>query len=140
MIIGQAVSDYSQISCSNLDMLPLADVTEFYGQVPGEAFFASVLAEFTRGELLSFFFFWPRCAACGILVPRPGTEPRPTAVKVWSPNHWTTRESPLFLPLSQIFCCYCRVVGVSYVFWIYMICKYFLSFSGLLFHSVDSVL
>ena len=57
MIIGQAVSDYSQISCSNLDMLPLADVTEFYGQVPGEAFFASVLAEFTRGELLFFFFF-----------------------------------------------------------------------------------
>ena len=24
-----------------------------------------------------------------ILVPQPGTEPRPMAVKAWSPNHWT---------------------------------------------------
>ena len=24
-----------------------------------------------------FFFFLPRCAACGILLPQPGTEPRP---------------------------------------------------------------
>ena len=27
-----------------------------------------------------------------ILLPRPGTEPRPSAVKVQSPNHWTTRK------------------------------------------------
>ena len=26
---------------------------------------------------------------CGILVPRPGIEPRPLAVKAWSLNHWT---------------------------------------------------
>ena len=31
-------------------------------------------------------------SACGILVPRPGIEP--TAMKVWSPNHWTAREFP----------------------------------------------
>ena len=30
--------------------------------------------------------------ACGILVPGPGIDPRPMAVKVPSPNHWTTRE------------------------------------------------
>ena len=30
--------------------------------------------------------------ACGILVPQPGFEPRPLAVKAWSPNHWTARE------------------------------------------------
>ena len=41
-----------------------------------------------------FFFFWPRCAACGILVPQPGIEPVPPAVEVWSPDHWTTREVP----------------------------------------------
>ena len=30
---------------------------------------------------------------CGILVPGPGIEPRPLAVKAPSPNQWTTRES-----------------------------------------------
>ena len=32
--------------------------------------------------------------ACGILVPRPGIEPGPLAVKVRSPDHWTSREFP----------------------------------------------
>ena len=38
--------------------------------------------------------FWPRCAACGILVPQPGIEPTPPALEVWSLNHWTAREAP----------------------------------------------
>ena len=41
-----------------------------------------------------FFFFWPRHVACGTLVPWPGIEPGPLAVKVQSPDHWTTREVP----------------------------------------------
>ena len=41
-----------------------------------------------------FFFFWLRFAPHGILVLRPGIEPGPPAVKAWSANHWTTRESP----------------------------------------------
>ena len=32
--------------------------------------------------------------ACRILVSGPGIEPRPSAVKVWSPNQRTTREVP----------------------------------------------
>ena len=32
--------------------------------------------------------------ACGILDPQPGPEPTPSAVKVQSPNLWTTREFP----------------------------------------------
>ena len=51
---------------------------------------------------ISFFlFFWLCCLACGILVPGPGIEPAPSAVKAQSPNHWTTREFPetLFLQL-----------------------------------------
>ena len=32
--------------------------------------------------------------ACRILIPWPGIEPRPTAVKALSANHWTTRELP----------------------------------------------
>ena len=43
---------------------------------------------------LSFFFFWPYWEACGILVPWPGIEPGPSAVKAQSPKHWTTREFP----------------------------------------------
>ena len=39
-----------------------------------------------------FFFFWPCCMACGILVPQPGIEHRPLAVRAWNPNHWTARE------------------------------------------------
>ena len=44
-----------------------------------------------------FFFFWPRCTACRILVPRPGIEPTPPAVEVRSLNHWTAREFPPLL-------------------------------------------
>ena len=36
----------------------------------------------------------PHCMAFGILVPRPGIEPTPSAVKALSPNHWTAREFP----------------------------------------------
>ena len=42
----------------------------------------------------SFLFSFGH-VACGILVPRPGIEPRPSAVRAQSPNHWTTREFPL---------------------------------------------
>ena len=41
---------------------------------------------------INFFFFWPYCTACGILVPQAGTEPVPPAVEAQSLNHWTTRE------------------------------------------------
>ena len=40
-----------------------------------------------------FFIFWPRCAARGILVPRPGIEPAPLALKAWSLNHRLLRKS-----------------------------------------------
>ena len=45
-------------------------------------------------NFIYFFFFWPLCTACGILIPQAGIEPGPLAVKAPSPNHWTTREFP----------------------------------------------
>lgn len=39
----------------------------------------------------SFFFFF-FCVVCGILVSQLGMEPGAPAVKVLSPDHWTTRE------------------------------------------------
>ena len=41
-----------------------------------------------------FFSFFFGHVAYGILVPRPGIEPRPSAMKVRSANHWTAREFP----------------------------------------------
>ena len=37
---------------------------------------------------------WPCHAACGMLVLQPGIEPGSLAMRVQSPNQWTTRESP----------------------------------------------
>ena len=42
-----------------------------------------------------FILFWPFQAAFKILVPPPGIEPLPPAVKARSPNYWTTREFPI---------------------------------------------
>ena len=51
--------------------------------------------------------------ACGILVPPPGIEPRPTAVKAPSPNHWTTRELPelFFVFLINLFIYFFAALG-----------------------------
>ena len=51
---------------------------------------------------LSFFFSWPHCAVCGILIPQPGIKAMSPALGVWSLNHWTIREvfHPLFLSSS----------------------------------------
>ena len=46
---------------------------------------------------LSTFFFWLHHPACGILAPQPGIEPAPSAVKAGSPNHWTSREFPVYI-------------------------------------------
>ena len=41
-----------------------------------------------------FWFLWLQLhpAACKILVPQPGIEPRPSRVEEQNPNHWTARE------------------------------------------------
>ena len=39
-----------------------------------------------------FFFFCPCSVAYGILFKQLGIEPRPSAVEVLRPNHWTTKE------------------------------------------------
>ena len=71
--------------------------------------FASLmLNKGTEGHLsisLFFFFFWPHCAAYGIIVPQPGIEPSPPAVEAQSLTHWTARELPevLLLTLNSVF-------------------------------------
>ena len=53
-----------------------------------------ILRTADRQKGFFFFFFWPHRMACGILVPQPGIEPGTMAVKMLSPNHWTTRKFP----------------------------------------------
>ena len=55
-----------------------------------------------------FFFFWPRCVLCGILVPQQGIRPMPPALEAWSLNHWTTRE----VPPHTFFTCYLQRVFI----------------------------
>ena len=43
---------------------------------------------------------WLRLTACGILIPQPGIEHAPLAMKALSPNHWTAREFPQTLALE----------------------------------------
>jgi len=43
----------------------------------------------------------PHHVACGIFVLQLGIEAGASAVEVWSPNYWTTRELP-FLALTCI--------------------------------------
>ena len=40
-------------------------------------------------------------AAGGILVPQPGTEPAPSAMKALNPNNWTAREVPIMIILNS---------------------------------------
>ena len=49
--------------------------------------------------LKKFFFvcFGRAVQLAGILVPGPGIEPGPMAVKVPSPNRWTAREFPVIV-------------------------------------------
>ena len=44
---------------------------------------------------LFFSFLAMLHGLCDLSSPsRPGSEPTPLAVEVWSPNHWTTRKVP----------------------------------------------
>ena len=54
-----------------------------------------------QGNIYPIFFspfFWPWFKVYGILIPQgPGTEPRPSPVKVWNPIHQTAREFPYLI-------------------------------------------
>ena len=52
----------------------------------------------------SYLFFGPHCGACRISLSRPGIKPGASAVKVWSPNHWATREFPLSIIFNVLEC------------------------------------
>ena len=73
--------------------------------------------------LLFVWVSWPIHAACKILLPPPGIEPVPSAVKVQSSNHWTTREFPpiffffftvpVLVAACRIFIVGCRIFVIA---------------------------
>ena len=68
--------------------------------------------------LFIYLFLWLHCVAWGILVPQPEIEPGPSAVRLQSPSHWTTREFPrktlnVFKTILVLFC-FCLFVSVSH--------------------------
>ena len=54
----------------------------------------------TRPLFCFFFSFWSHYTAYVILVPQPGIEPGPSAVRVQSPNPWTAREFPCLVSFT----------------------------------------
>ena len=55
---------------------------------------------FGRESISSVFcFVLLHLKACRMLDPRHGTKAMPPAVEAWSPDHWTTREFPVFQSL-----------------------------------------
>ena len=74
-------------------MLKLEGDLERASGVTGKIQFLNVLLIL---RMLAFFSFGLHCVsmACQILVLWPGIEPVSSAVKAWSPNHWTTKEFP----------------------------------------------
>ena len=66
----------------------------FYGLASPETLLTNVTLDIWTNDYGTWTFFsQPHCTAWGILVPQSGIQPG-LAVKMLSPNHWTTREFP----------------------------------------------
>ena len=50
-----------------------------------------------------YFFLWPCCVVCRILVLQPGIKLTPPTVEAWSPTHWTAREFPIIVYIDKMF-------------------------------------
>ena len=85
---GMKRAGVTHLACHSLSSEPCGRLIRFpcFGHQSPGAF--STLAI----SLIGAIVFWPYPAAYGILVPRPGIEPKPSAVRSPSPNHWTARE------------------------------------------------
>ena len=76
---------------------------------------------------------WPHHVACRILVPQPGTEPRPWQWMCLSPNHWTTREFPFYWTRSLNEC------WIKYSLQIILLCLFINFFVAALVLSNDAL-
>lgn len=71
---------------------------------------------------MHLFFFEPCFVAWEILVPQPGIEPLPRAVKTQSSNHWNSRELPnycIFLALGKYSRSISHQFGISSINFVY---------------------
>ena len=90
---------------------------------------------FFLGFLGGWWWEGPHLVAGGILVLPPGIEPWALAVKVLSPNHWTTRKFQLFSlnwSIVDLQCCVsfkCTAKWLTFVY-VYIFFSRFFSFIG----------
>ena len=83
---------------SPLCLSPVIHLPSLSARFPHTANLTKVRA---NSYIVFFFMFWPYCAACGILVPRPVIKPVSPASEVWSLNHWTAGKVPQLLTLTS---------------------------------------
>lgn len=66
------------------------------------SFFSSIFLKDISSIIYLFLIFLAmHCQTCGILLPWSRIQPRPSAVKLRSPNHWTTRKFPSIIFMIQ---------------------------------------
>ena len=68
-----------------------------------------MLLQSSKKNFLKKKNLWLNCVAYGILVPQPGIEPMPPALKVWSLNHWTAGKVPKSPYFSEVHSRYLKV-------------------------------
>ena len=82
------------------------------------------------------------CSMWG-LVPQPRIEPRPSALRVWSLSHWTTREVPRFylfkvniysIGVGQVQCCPNNTVITVLIIMTLRVCKMLSNHRAIGFH------
>ena len=83
--------DWTQVSCFAGKLFSVWATRTVTGNFSWPQFSIYLITTFLRTPWIVLVM------TCGLwdLVSKPGIEPRPLAVEVESPNHWTTREFPL---------------------------------------------
>ena len=77
-------------------------ISSFSGNVALDLFICLVYSPFCF-LFACFVFFLLHHTACRILAPQPGFESGPSAMRVQSPNHWTTRNAFWFFVVFFFF-------------------------------------
>ena len=100
LLSSQTLNEPRDMSTEDAEKCSLFFFPLWYGEDDRKVWDTAISFDDHCFHHLSFLLYH---VACRILVPCPGIEPEPLAVKVGSPNHWTTRDFWLILFLMLPF-------------------------------------